>query len=303
AGRGFYAFATKGPDEKRREAEPGPERERRQARMDEMKDARFIDEDTVLPAVPLWWRTLADDRAQSEIDHLGAAEMAADWGQRLLSGRSRLYDPLSYHYGSVWPLFTGWTAVGAYRYGRPHVAYQATMANALLTFDNALGYVTELLSGAFDAPFGRSSHRQVWSEAMVVAPVLRGLLGLEASGAGRVLTFAPQLPADWERVAVRNVAVGDARVDLALERGRGEETVTVARRGGTAGPLRVRIATSFPLDAAVRSASVDGRTVPVKPARQGDGQRAQVELEATGTHRVVFRLDEGTGVYAPGEGA
>jgi hypothetical protein len=172
------------------------------------------------------------------------------------------------------------------------------MANALLTFDNALGYVTELLSGVFDAPFGRSSHHQVWSEAMVVSPVLRGLLGLEASGAGRMLTFAPQLPADWDRVTVRNVAAGDARVDLALERGRGEETVTLTRRAGTSGPLRVRVAPAFPLDAAVRSASVDGRPVPTKVARQGDVQRVEVELEVTGSHRVVFRLDEGTGVYA-----
>jgi glycogen debranching enzyme len=299
SGRGFYGFATKQPDEKRREAEPGPQRERRQARMDELKDARLVDEDTVLPAVPLWWRTLEDERAQSEIDHLGAAEMAADWGQRLLSDRSRLYDPLSYHYGSVWPLFTGWTAVGAYRYGRPHVGYQATMANALLTFDNALGYVTELLSGDFAAPFGRSSHHQVWSEAMVVSPVLRGLFGLEPSDAGRRLTFAPRIPADWDRAGVRNVAVGDARVDLALERRRGELTVDVARRGPGAGALRIRIAPSFPLDAAVRSASVDGRPAPTTVTRRGDAQEVAVELDATGSHRVAFRLDEGTGVYAP----
>jgi hypothetical protein len=180
------------------------------------------------------------------------------------------------------------------------------MANALLTFDNALGYVTELLSGAFDAPFGRSSHHQVWSEAMVVSPVLRGLLGLEASAAGHGLTFAPELPADWDRVAVRNVAAGDARVDLALERGRGEETVTLTRRG-PAGPLRVRVAPAFPLDAAVRAATVDGRAVPTKVTRQGDVQRVEVELEATGSHRVVFSLEEGTGVYsavdAPRRGA
>ena len=57
--------------------------------------------------------------------------MATDWGHRILSERSHLYDPLSYHYGSVWPLFTGWASVAAYRYGRPHVGYQALMANAL----------------------------------------------------------------------------------------------------------------------------------------------------------------------------
>ena len=119
--------------------------------------------------------------------------MATDWGHRILSDRSELYDPLSYHYGSVWPLFTGWASVAAYRYGRPHVGYQALMANALLTESGALGYVTELLSGDFNAPFGRSSHHQIWSEAMVVTPLVRGLLGIEpldggASAAHRAAT-------------------------------------------------------------------------------------------------------------------
>jgi glycogen debranching enzyme len=73
--------------------------------------------------------------------------MATDWGTRIISNQSKLYDPLSYHYGSVWPLFTGWASMGAYAYGRPHVGYQALMANALLTYTSSLGYVTELLSG------------------------------------------------------------------------------------------------------------------------------------------------------------
>ena len=104
------------------------------------------------------------------------------------------------------------------------------MANALLTFRGALGYVTELLSGDFDAPFGRSSHHQVWSEAMVVSPVVRGLLGVEAVATpARVLTFAPQLPADWPRAAIRRVAVADGLFDLAIERREGARTVTVTR--------------------------------------------------------------------------
>ena len=71
----------------------------------------LVDEDTVLPAVPLWWGTLDPVRAESEIDHLGGASLATDWGARLMSDRSQLYDPLSYHYGSVWGLFTGWSSV------------------------------------------------------------------------------------------------------------------------------------------------------------------------------------------------
>src|SRR5947207_13001225 len=162
---GYYAFATAQPRTVTPRAEPGPGRARRQTRLEALSGSHIVDEDTVLPAVPLWFNTTREDRAQMEIDHLASASIATDWGARILSNRSALYDPLSYHYGSVWPLFTGWTAVGAYRYGRPHVGYGALMANALLSYPGALGYVTELLSGDFATPFGRSSPHQVWSAA------------------------------------------------------------------------------------------------------------------------------------------
>ena len=227
--RGFYAFATSPKASAKREAEPGPNRERRQARMDALAGARLIDEDTVLPAVPLWFGTMQDDRAQPQLDHLGAATIATDWGDRILSNASDLYDPLSYHYGSVWPLFTGWTAVGAYRYGRPHIGFSALSANVLLTWPGALGYVTELLSGDFATPFGRSSHHQIWSEAMIVSPVVKGLLGIEPTDGGRTLRFAPALPASWNHVDVHGVHAGESIYDLAVARTSGQLTVRVTQ--------------------------------------------------------------------------
>jgi glycogen debranching enzyme len=294
-GPGFYAFATAlAKPEKVYNAEPGPRRAARQARIEALRGHRLVDEDTVLPAVPLWWRVLDDERAQSEIDHLGGASMATDWGARIISARSELYDPLSYHYGSVWPLFTGWASMGAYRYGRPHVGYQALMANALLTFQGALGYVTELLSGDRNAPFGRSSHHQVWSEAMVLSPMIRGLLGIEATDGGRSLTFAPQLPADWDFVTVRNVAAGAARYDLSLTRKPGLMTIAVERRGGGSA-ARVLLAPAFPLDARVRSVTVNGRPLPFEIERRGDVQRAVVTVPVSAA---VFSYDEGSEVFS-----
>jgi glycogen debranching enzyme len=306
ADRGFYAFATNRPRPSPGVAEPGPNRDTRQARIDALNKASLIDEDTVLPAVPLWWHALEESRAQSEIDHLGSGAMATDWGARIISNRSQLYDPLSYHYGSVWPLFTGWASMGAYRYGRPHVGFQALMANALLTYDGALGFVTELLSGDFNSAFGRSSHHQIWSEAMVVTPAVRGLLGVEVSNGGRALSFAPQLPADWDRIAVRDVIAGDARYDLALERGGGRETIKVVRRdrdnsaarGSSNGVTRITIAPSFPLDAQVRSVTINGRTAKFEVKQAGDAQRAMVIVESgAATNEIVYTYDEGTEVY------
>jgi len=296
--RGFYAFATQKPRVKPADAEPGPNRERRQKRLDALSKKSLIDEDTVLPAVALWWGALEDARAQSQIDHLGSGAMATDWGARIISNRSQLYDPLSYHYGSVWPLFTGWAAMGAYRYGRPHIGYQALMANALLKYQGALGYATELLSGDFNSAFGRSSHHQIWSEAMVVTPIMRGLLGIEASAAGKQIRFAPHLPANWEKVAAHNVAAGGSRYDLTLERAGGRDVVKITRRNNSSAMMRVTAAPALPLDSVVRAVTVNGRAAKFDIKKVGDVQRVEVSTDAAApTTEIVYTYDEGTEVY------
>jgi glycogen debranching enzyme len=297
---GYYAFAKSKPREKPPEAEAGPNRPRRQARMEELAPGGLVDEDTVMPAVPALWGLLDPRRAQAEIDHLGSAALATDWGARLLSDRSRLYDPLSYHYGSVWPLFTGWASLAAYRYGRPAVGYQALMANALLTFQGALGSVTELLSGDHAAPFGRSSHHQVWSQAMVVTPLLRGLFGVEVRDAGRTLVVAPQLPPDWPAAEVRNVAAGDSRCDLSLERGPGRLSLGVTCRDGATPPSLVA-APAFARDARVRGVEVEGGALAPEISREGDVQRARVQLPPSRQARLEFLFDEGTEAWVPAE--
>ena len=303
ADRGFYAFATAQPRRSPPIAEPGPNRETPAgAASTRSRNAPLVDEDTVLPAVPMWWRRPRRSRAESEIDHLGSAAMATDWGARLLSNRSALYDPLSYHYGSVWPLFTGWAATGAYRYGRPHVGYQALMANALLTYVGALGYVTELLSGDFATPFGRSSHHQIWSEAMVVAPLVRGLLGIETTDAGGTLRLAPMLPANWDRLTLRGVSAGAVRYDVAVERSPGRMLLRFVRREpgapAAATPKRLVIAPALPLDARVQRVTVNGTVVKHEAAVVGDVQRVQILTdERPSSTEVVFSYDEGTDAY------
>ncbi len=169
---------------------------------------------TVLPAVPMWWRVLEEGRGRRMLEQLAAAGIHTDWGTRILTRASPKYDGTSYHYGSVWPLFTGWAAMAAFRYGRADLGYTLLMENAHLTFSGALGAVTELLSGDYFVPVGRSSHHQLWSSAMVAAPALRGLLGVEVDLPSRTLRLEPHLPPAWNGAKVRNVPFGEARPDI-----------------------------------------------------------------------------------------
>jgi hypothetical protein len=190
---------------------------------------------------------------------------------------------LSYHYGSVWPLFTGWTAMAAYRHGRPHVGYQALMANALLTEAATPGSITELISGDLDTAFGRSSPHQIWSQAMVATPLVRGLLGIDVDAGGTALKFAPQLPADWPSLHIRRIAVAGAHYDLDVERTPERDTISVSASTTQPAIASASTATSASSAAtasttAAASTAAAGSTAAASPASAGAPGAAAFDL-------------------------
>ena len=152
------------------------------------------------------------------IETLAGPDHQADWGMRILSSHDPNYDPGGYHFGSVWPLFTGWASIGEYRYHRPLPAYSNLRANALLALDGSLGHVTEVLSGDYYQTLATGSPHQIWSAAMVVNPLLSGLLGLDTDAAICHLVFAPHVPADWNSFSVENVQLGGQSLSLSYHR-------------------------------------------------------------------------------------
>jgi hypothetical protein len=92
------------------------------------------------------------------------------------------------------------------------------MQNANLTWAQDLGSVTELLSGAYFQPFGRSTTHQLWSSAMVLTPAIRGLFGITADALHNSISVDPHLPADWDHATLRHVPAGNSHIDLEFRR-------------------------------------------------------------------------------------
>ena len=173
---------------------------------------------TVYPAIA-WWNPGAPlDRPQTMLRRWASHDFNTDWGLRDIAASDPLYDPISYHQGSVWPLFTGWAAIAQYRAGNPLAGYQALMENANLTAAQDIGAVTELLSGDFFEPFGRSTSHQLWSSAMVVTPILRGIFGIDVDAPHHQVSVAPHLPAQWNDAEVDRLHVGQSTVDIRFAR-------------------------------------------------------------------------------------
>jgi glycogen debranching enzyme len=203
------------------------------------QDGKPVDEPSVLATVPMWLGLLDEKNASAMITQLADFDHQTDWGMRIISEHSPKFSGGGYHYGSVWPLFTGWAAVGEYRYHRAQPAYANLRANALLALDGSPGHVTEVLSGDYYQPLSTSSPHQIWSAAMVVSPLLRGMLGLFADAKSQQMTFGPHLPADWTRFSIENLRLGNNTLLLnykkeeAIAKGGGGIVLEVGRTSGS----------------------------------------------------------------------
>jgi glycogen debranching enzyme len=174
---------------------------------------------TVYPALA-WWSdksvsgSIGLTHSEGCLQQLAAHTLNTDWGLRDVANDEKIYDGMSYHQGSVWPLFTGWAALAEYRGGQPLAGYQMLMENANLTWAQDLGADTELLSGDFFVPFGRSTSHQLWSSAMVITPTLRGLFGISIDAQTKTITVNPHLPAEWDRAEVLGLQLPGIKAEL-----------------------------------------------------------------------------------------
>jgi glycogen debranching enzyme len=195
---------------------------------------------TIYPAVAAWDGTFNLTHSSGMFNRWASQEFSTDWGTRDLSPRVSFYDPISYHQGSVWPLFTGWVSLSEYRNGRSLSGYAHLMQNADLTWAQDLGAVTELLSGEFFRWLGRSTSHQLWSSAMVVTPTVRGMFGLEWSASENTLTVTPSLPAEWDEAKILRVPIAGSHVDVEIRRNGPTLSVRLTGEGSKATRLRSR---------------------------------------------------------------
>src|SRR6266849_4037891 len=232
---------------------------------------------TTLFRSPMWFGLLDQKNASSMITQLAGFDHQTDWGMRIISSRSTKFSGGGYHYGSVWPLFTGWASVGEYRYHRSQPAYANLRAYALLALDGSLGHVTEVLSGDYYQPLSTSSPHQIWSAAMVVSPLLRGMFGLSSDAKNAKITFAPHLPADWSSLRIGNLRVGENRVQLTYTK-TAEGIFLEAGRTSGATECTVEFRPAVSLRATVNRVELNGKPLPFRMEANDQDQHVIVSF-------------------------
>jgi glycogen debranching enzyme len=190
------------------------------------------------PGHLLWTGLPERSRAHAVADRLMDDEMFTGWGLRTLGGRSRTYNPMSYHTGSVWPHDTAIAAVGMRRYGllEPFLTLTTALFEAVLHFE-ALR-MPELFCGFPRLPgYGPTRYPvacspQAWS-AGVAFQLLGAMLGLSAAAPQDQLTLErPRLPGWLAAVELQNLRIGTSRLTFRAVRGNEGAAVELLGREG-----------------------------------------------------------------------
>lgn len=182
----------------------------------------------------LWTGIVPPEYAHKMIARLMREDMFCGWGIRTLSAQAALYNPMSYHNGSVWPHDTALIGAGFSLFG----AKEQTSALLKGVYQAGLFFegmrLPELFCGFPQRPgFAPTSYPvacapQAWAAG---APfmLLNALLGLQPDAEHQRLTLdRPTLP-DWlQSMEIRGLRLGDRQLHLRLVRTGDQTNVVVA---------------------------------------------------------------------------
>ena len=137
--------------------------------------------------------------------------------------------------------------MASYALGRAREGWTHLRKNAALPFQRQRGAFDEVLNGDTGEAAGICPD-QAWSAAMLVAPVIYGMLGARASAREGRLDLDPHWPSAWPGAKIERIHVGDSVISLTMERiddRRGPGAVHRHRLQLLAGaPLTVRLGDS-----------------------------------------------------------
>jgi len=202
------------------------------------------------------WNFGTPERSMLSFEKLNSTELTTDWGIRSLSNQSKYYGALDYNYGAVWPFLTSWVSSAQFKHHLQLQGYSSLISNVRHTFDNALGCLTEVFSGAHYIWPEEAVPHQGFSTAGVVLPFVRGLLGLEGDALSKTLTFTPHFPSDWQNVSIKNYKTGKAI--FSFDYRRTKSTIAVSIQSKNADGYRLHFAPAVGIGSQIKSLKVDG---------------------------------------------
>jgi glycogen debranching enzyme len=271
-----------------------------------LQNGTFNPERTVFPAVGMLYGVLDDAKVKLVTPVLAGNGFTTNWGVRILTSASPHFNPRSYQEGSVWPLMTGWTALGEYTYGNSAQAFSHLMDVLLIKNLWSLGYVQEVMHGAVNRPGGVCPH-QCWSETNILHPAIEGMIGWKPDALQGSASLTPRFPLSWDSVTVSNLRVGATALRVTMIRTTRTTTFRIRRLEGPG--CKILLAPEIPPSMDVTKVTVNGSPVPISHTTTRGLMTSPVPVNVETESLVLMEHTGGIGVLplvmhpAPGDSA
>jgi len=193
----------------------------------------------------LWSRVPTPEMARRLSARLLEADFFSGWGVRTLSASHPVFNPMSYHNGSIWPHDNAIIVLGMALHGHARASLPIVRALYEAGVHSDFHRLPELYCGMTrqrgDRPvnYPVSCSPQAWASGSLFM-LLQALLGIYAEAPARILHVRdPVLPDFLSELTVSGLAIGGSRVALQFRR---HGTRTLANLLSVEGdPLQVRI--------------------------------------------------------------
>jgi len=180
------------------------------------------------------------------MESLLVPELSSGWGIRTIASSEKLYNPMSYHNGSIWPHDNALIAFGCRDLPQKELALRTLTSLLDLSLFVDSHRLPELICGFPRRPgkgptlYPVACAPQAWA-AGAIFMTLQACLGLSIDAReSKIHLYHTALPASLQRVEIRNLNVGAASLDLAFERYTDSVGINVLRRTGNVEILSVR---------------------------------------------------------------
>jgi glycogen debranching enzyme len=197
----------------------------------------------------LWAGMLDDVPARAVGERLTREDMLCGWGIRTLSSTEPSFNPMSYHNGSVWPHDNSLIVAGLKRYHMDEQALRVAeeLLDAAVRFplyrlpELYCGFARDRRYYSMPAQYPVSCSPQAWAAGSIFL-LFQALLGLRVDAQADRIILRPTLPRAVNELRVKNLRVGEHRVDFLVRREKGTISVDVTRGAPIAivveGPIR-----------------------------------------------------------------
>ncbi|MYL54645.1 amylo-alpha-1,6-glucosidase [Pontibacillus yanchengensis] len=187
------------------------------------KDKQQVQTITSDPGHALWSTIIEESKVQDVARVLLSDKLYSGWGIRTMSQEEKVYNPIAYHNGTVWPHDNSLILLGLAKHSLKDQVNQLVQSlfESANQFEDAR--LPELFCGHSReeeetiVPFPVACSPQAWAAGTPFACV-QALLGMEVNAYTKSISINPTLPEDMDWLEVKDLTVGNGKLNIVLKK-------------------------------------------------------------------------------------